>query len=109
VQRRSYLSIQFIGIPSDTLYGIALGLWLLSGLVVLHPRTEELIASKFHHLRPPSALEMQLLARSVSAVTAGSSTHLPAGQARHEHGNTKRLTRRQSSDHASAQLESPGS
>ncbi|MFC5268935.1 hypothetical protein ACFPJ1_43080 [Kribbella qitaiheensis] len=61
MQRRSYLSIQFIGIPSDTLYGIALGLWLLSGVAVLHPRTEELIASKFHHLRPPSALELQLL------------------------------------------------
>jgi STE24 endopeptidase len=57
----SYLSVQFIGIPSDTLYGIALGLWLLSGLVVLYPRIEEHFAARFHHLRPASVMDLQIL------------------------------------------------
>jgi len=59
VQRRSYLSLQFLGIPSETLYWILITVWLVSGLTVFYPRTEELLAWKFYRFRPPSALESQ--------------------------------------------------
>jgi STE24 endopeptidase len=59
VQRRSYLSLQVAGIPSETLYWILLTVWPISGLVVFYQRTEELLARWFHRFRPPSALEMQ--------------------------------------------------
>lgn len=51
--------MQFVGIPSETLYWILLTVWPISGLVVFCPRTEELLARWFHRFRPPSALEMQ--------------------------------------------------
>jgi hypothetical protein len=51
--------MQFVGIPSETLYWILLTVWPISGLVVFYPRTEELLARWFHRFRPPSALEMQ--------------------------------------------------
>ena len=43
----SYLSMQFVGIPSETLYWILLAVWPISGLVVFYPRTEELLARCF--------------------------------------------------------------
>ena len=64
----SWPSINFVGIPGETLYRIVLVLWLVSGLVVLFPDTEELLASRFHRFRPPSALELHRIGPSGWAV-----------------------------------------
>jgi STE24 endopeptidase len=57
----SYLSLQFVGLPSDTLYWILIWVWILSAAAVMWPRTEYLLATKVHGLRPPSAMELQRL------------------------------------------------
>jgi Zn-dependent protease with chaperone function len=66
----SWLSIQFIGIPSNTLYYIVLTAWLVSAAAVIHPRTEDLLAWKVYRLRPPSELESRRLGPAWFAVCA---------------------------------------
>jgi STE24 endopeptidase len=57
VQRRAWLAVQFVGIPSDTIEHVALGVWLASGAALLYPRAQDLLAWKVWRLRPPSELE----------------------------------------------------
>ena len=62
MQRRSWLSIQFLGVPNRALYWIGLAVWALSAVVVIaHPRVEDLLARSVYRLRPPSTLASQRL------------------------------------------------
>jgi hypothetical protein len=52
VQRRSRLSIQFLGVPNRALYWVGLAVWVLSAVVVIaHPRVEDLLARKVYLAR----------------------------------------------------------
>jgi Zn-dependent protease with chaperone function len=53
----SWLSIQFVGIPSETLYAVVLTAWLVSAAAVMVPKTEHLLARRVYRLRPPHELE----------------------------------------------------
>ena len=59
VQRRSWLSIQFIGIPSETLYHVVLTLALLSGVGIFFHQFETFLAKKWWRLREPSDPELK--------------------------------------------------
>jgi hypothetical protein len=62
------LSIQFVGIPSDTLYHVVLMLTLLSGVGIFFPQVEPFLAKKWWRLREPSDLELNRLAPAWFAV-----------------------------------------
>jgi Zn-dependent protease with chaperone function len=71
VQRRSWLSIQFLGVPWRGLYWIGLAVWGASAAaVVLHPRAEDLLAWRVHPLRRPSDWESHRLGPAWWAVCA---------------------------------------
>jgi Zn-dependent protease with chaperone function len=70
VQRRSWLAVQFVGLPSRALYIIALVAWVAATTATFHPRVEELLARRVWRLRPPSALEAQRLGPAWFAVCA---------------------------------------
>jgi Zn-dependent protease with chaperone function len=53
----AWLAVQFVGIPSDTIEHVALGVWLVSGAALFYPRAQDLLAWKVWRLRPPSELE----------------------------------------------------
>ena len=56
------MSIQFLGVPWRGLYWIGLAVWGTSAaVVVLHPRSEDLLARRVHRLRAPVAWESQRL------------------------------------------------
>jgi Zn-dependent protease with chaperone function len=66
----SWLSVQFVGIPSDTIANVALGVWLVSGAALLYPRTQDLLAWKVWRLRPPSEMESRRIGPAWWAVCA---------------------------------------
>src|SRR6266498_945509 len=66
----SWLAVQFVGIPSDTIANVALGVWLVSGAGLLYTRTQELLAWKVWRLRPPSELESRRIGPAWWAVCA---------------------------------------
>lgn len=71
MQRRSWLSIQFLGVPNRALYWVGLAVWVTSAVVlVAHPRVEDLLARSLYRLRPPSGLESQRLGPAWWAVCA---------------------------------------
>jgi Zn-dependent protease with chaperone function len=61
VQRRSWLSIQFVGIPSEAVYRLVLTAWLVSSVAIFVPHVESLLATKVHRLRVPSEVESRRL------------------------------------------------
>jgi hypothetical protein len=62
VQRRSWLSIQFLGVPNRAPYWVGLAVWVASAVVlVAYPRVEVLLARSVYRLRPPYGLETQRL------------------------------------------------
>jgi Zn-dependent protease with chaperone function len=70
VQRRSWLSVQFVGVPGHTPYVIALVVWAVLAFGPLHPRVEDAMAWKVWRLRPPNALESSRLGPAWFAVCA---------------------------------------
>jgi hypothetical protein len=62
--------VQFVGLPSRTLYVIALVAWFAVTAAIFHPKAEQLLARRVWRLRPPSALEAQRLGAAWFAVCA---------------------------------------
>ncbi|WBQ04339.1 hypothetical protein [Kribbella sp. CA-293567] len=80
MQRRSRLSIQFLGLFSTALYRVVLAVVLLSGLAILHRGFETVLALKIHRLREPSEVELRKLGPAWWAVcTAAASTRTRTG------------------------------
>ena len=68
MQRRSWLSVQFVGIPSDSLYHVVLVLTLLSGVGIFFPQVEPFLARKWWRLREPSDVELKRMGPAWFAV-----------------------------------------
>lgn len=62
MQRRSWLSIQFLGLFSTPLYRVVLTLVLLSVVGVFLHQAETFLAKKWWRLREPSELELGRMA-----------------------------------------------
>jgi hypothetical protein len=54
--------VQFVGIPSETLYHVVLVLTLLSGAGIFFPQVEPLLAKKWWRLREASDMELNRMA-----------------------------------------------
>src|SRR4051794_28366963 len=66
----SWLAVQFVGLPSRTLYVLALVAWIAVTAAIFHPKAEQLLARRVWRLRPPSALEAQRIRPAWFAVCA---------------------------------------